>query len=176
MTMSKESVLTALQSDVLGQTPGGFLSAHLHKPEKAPLYQSALIKFLINGHFRFAATWSWWAFFGGAFFFFYRKMYLYGLIALGVDVVAAFFVPLGTLIVAVCCGAGAKYFYCKKFIEDLDVAGYPGKPAEEIRHTLTLLGGYNTWAIIVFILLSLMKIAVLIFSGAVLMTIFSGIQ
>jgi hypothetical protein len=174
--MGTETVLTALQPDIQGPTLGNMLASHLHKPEKAPLYQAALVKFVINGFFRFAATWSWWAFFGGAFYFFYRKMYLYGLIALGVDLVAAFIEPLASIIVAVCCGISAKYLYCKKFIDDLEVAGYPNKPASEVNNTLALLGGFNTWAVVVFFLLLFLKVVVLIFAGAILVAVFGGMS
>jgi hypothetical protein len=163
--MGAETVLTALGSDIFGKATGSLLAAHLHKPEKVPMFQGALAKFVFNGFFRFAATWSWWAFFGGAFYFFYRKIYLYGLIALGGDIIAAYIEPFTSIIVAICCGVSAKYLYCKKFIEDLEVAGYPNKPADEVNATLSLLGGFNTWAIIIFFLLMLLKIAILFFIG-----------
>jgi hypothetical protein len=174
MNMSTETVLKALQTDVQGHAVGEFLASHLHKPQKAPLFQAALAKFMINGHFRFAATWSWWAFFGGAFYFFYRKMYLYGLIALGSDIIAALTGPLTPVIVAVCCGISAKFLYCKKFIDDLDAAGYPNEPAETVNRTLALLGGYNVWAVVVFFVVKLLIIAVLIFTGAILLSALVG--
>jgi hypothetical protein len=174
--MSTEAVVGALQADVSGEEVGKLLASHLHKPEKARLFQAALTKFLINKHFRFAATWSWWAFFGGPFYFFYRKIYTYGLMVLAIDFAATFFVPLAGLIVAICCGVCAKNFYCKKFIEDLEIAGYPNEPSEKVNSVLAVLGGCNTWAIIAFFILFVLKIAVLLFAGAIMMWVAGNMQ
>jgi hypothetical protein len=157
-----DAVLAALQAEVQDQRVGSHLSAYLHKPQKAPLFQAALGKFLINGHLCFAATWSWWAFSGSACYFLYRKMYLVGLISFFAAVILAYVAEALSLIVPITCAISAKYLFCKKFIEDLEVAGYPAKPEDEVNRILFQIGGYNTWAIVVYFLFIILNIAALI--------------
>jgi hypothetical protein len=159
--MQPQKILAAMGDGVRGQAVENMLAAHLRKPEKARLFQSALSKFEINGFFRFTPTWSWWAFFGGAFYFFYRKMYLYGVAALALDILATCVAPFTALLVAIGCAMSAKFLYCKKFLDDLGIAGYPDKPTEEVNNTLGLLGGYNNWAIIVYFGLFILKLIAL---------------
>jgi hypothetical protein len=166
--MGTESVLTALQANIESQEVGNLLAAHLHKPEKAPLFQAALAKFVSNGSLRFASTWSWWAFFGSSFYFFYRKMYLYGLIALGFDIGIAFVLDHANPGVAIFSGLCAKYLYCTKFVKDLEASGYPNKPIDEVNHTLGQRGGYNTWAIVAAVFALLLQITMLFFADKII--------
>ncbi|MDR1489657.1 MAG: DUF2628 domain-containing protein [Desulfovibrio sp.] len=161
--MSIEAVLTSLQAEVQEHRVGSLLSTYLHKPRKAPLFQAALGKFLINGHLRFAATWSWWAFFGASFYFLYRKMYLFGLISFFAAVIIAYVDSALSVIVPVTCAISAKYLYCKKFIDDLEVAGYPTKPDDEMNRILFKIGGYNNWAIVAYFLLIILNASAAIF-------------
>lgn len=149
------------------------LRMHLHTPDKVEIYYDALRKCVVDSRFVFTATWSWWAFFGGAFYFFYRKMYKPGLLLLLPTVILWLLpIPMVGLIVNIGCGVAAKYLYCKKFVADLDIAGYPGRPAEEMYRALGRLGGYNNWAIWVGVLCyALSLIVTLVLFTAVLGTI-----
>lgn len=146
------------------------LLTHLRTPDKVDIYYDALRKCLEGNRLVFTATWSWWAFFGGAFYFFYRRMTRPGLLLLIPTVVLCFVpIPMVGFLVNVGCGVAAKYLYCKKFIGDLDIAGYPDRSPEEMHRSLARLGGYNSWAIWVAVLwYTLSLIVTIVLVGAVL--------
>ncbi len=146
------------------------LLTHLGTSDKVDIYYDALRKCIEGSRLVFTATWSWWAFIGGAFYFFYRKMTKTGLFLLIPTVVLWFVpIPLVGLLVNIGCGVTAKYLYCKKFIGDLDIAGYPDRPAEEMHRSLARLGGYNSWAIWVAVLCyALSLIVAIVILGTVL--------
>ncbi|MDR2137787.1 MAG: DUF2628 domain-containing protein [Synergistaceae bacterium] len=131
------------------------LAAHLQTPEKVSIYGAALDKCLVNGRVVFAATWSWWAWIGGAFYFFYRKMYTPGLVLLGVSLLLIVVpIPFVGLITWIISAVTAKYFYCKKFQQDLEISGYPDKPRDDVLRNLNRLGGYNTWAVVLGVIVN----------------------
>lgn len=60
--------------------------------------------------------------------------------------------------VAIGAGAYAKYSYIKKFISDLRLAGFGQESPQEVLTNLRFLGGYNTWAIVVPIVLAVLSV------------------
>ncbi|MBB5021594.1 DUF2628 domain-containing protein [Desulfurispira natronophila] len=138
------------------------LSAHLGKPEKAPLFVDALEKMFINNHLTFKPTWSWWAFLFSWAYLLYRRLYLYA----GLFFLANLITGLVGLNIAVMIAAGisAKYLYLKKFLEDLQKAGHGRLSGYAVRKNLEQLGGYHPWVIWVMAALavvSLLGIAIL---------------
>lgn len=69
-------IINALEEEARTGNVTQLLDPHLLTPKKAPLYEKALAKCLVNGYVSFAPTWSWWAMFEGPLYFFYRKMKL----------------------------------------------------------------------------------------------------
>lgn len=122
------------------------LESHLLKPEKVEVYKNGVIKNNINDVVSFKATWSWWAFLTTWAFFLYRKMYLQAGIFFVLSVFS-YMIPFGNFVIGIICGISAMYFYTKKLDNDLKIAGYENKPLEEVRTTLSMLGGYNSWVI-----------------------------
>lgn len=51
---------------------------HTYSAYKTEIYARACEKFYKDGEFKFAPTWSWWAFFFGALFYLRRRLYLLG--------------------------------------------------------------------------------------------------
>jgi type IV secretory pathway VirB6-like protein len=166
--------MKALNDDIQGEEVKELLSSHLHKPEKVEIYHTSLQKFFINQHLRFAATWSWWAFFGRAFFFFYRKIYLFGLIFLIIDIFTAATMPFIYILSGICYAIVAKYLYCKKFVDDLGIAGYSDKSRAEVTRNISLLGGYNNWAIVVYFIWMFGTIVFMVFIGAFILSLLGG--
>ncbi|GHV51687.1 hypothetical protein FACS1894216_06320 [Synergistales bacterium] len=146
--MLQSRIAAALDEKMATDEVRSLLEIHLKTPGKVSVYYDALSKCLINGHVVFTAMWSWWAFIGGPWYFFYRKMYKPGLIMLGISILLCFVpIPFGSAIICVAAAIMAKYLYCKKFVSDLEIAGYPEKSGSEISRSLGVLGGYNSWAI-----------------------------
>ncbi|MDR1943293.1 MAG: DUF2628 domain-containing protein, partial [Synergistaceae bacterium] len=136
-------------------------------------------KCVINGQMVFCGTWSWWAFFGGPFYFFYRKMYIPGLIiAASMLLLVVARVPFAVSLPAIASAITAKYLYCRKFVSDLGVAGYPDEPRGDVTHYLTRLGGSNTWAVVLGALLYAFAAAAVIYIilAVILVTAFANMS
>ncbi|WP_127959254.1 DUF2628 domain-containing protein [Serratia microhaemolytica] len=145
------------------------LEAHLQKPEKVDLFERAYKKFDVNGHLNFSLSWSWWAFFGGPFYFFYRKLYLIGIIVLTVGFVGTGIWNMLGLFGSIVCGLIAKFFYIQKFRNDLLLSRYGEISPSEVKRYLTILGGYNTWAIwAYFVGLIIVTVLVILIMGVLI--------
>jgi len=167
-------VMKALNNEMNSNEIHRLLQEHLQKPGKVGIFHAALSKFVINEHLHFSVTWSWWAFFCLGFYFLYRKIYLIGIIAIFIPLLAGLIPMLGivlAVIVWILCGISAKYLYCKKFIKDLSLSGYPDKPIDEVAMNISRFGGYNTWAIIVGIIYYIVLSVVFITSIGILLAI-----
>ncbi|WP_162473647.1 DUF2628 domain-containing protein [Serratia microhaemolytica] len=153
----------------------GLLEAHLQKPEKVQIFKDAYTKFNINNQFKFAFSWSWWAFFGGAVYFLYRKMYSMALVIAAAQIATAFLVSSNGLKFAflVMCGLFAKYCYIAKFRKDLLLAKYGESSLSKVKETLAALGGYHTWAIWVYFALTLSWVVFLLMAFLMASTMFS---
>jgi hypothetical protein len=167
--MLQSRTAAALDEKMATDEVRSLLDVHLKAPGKAPVYYDALSKCLINDHVVFTATWSWWAFLGGPWYFFYRKMYKPALITLAIGFLLFFVpIPFAGFIVCVASAVTAKYLYCKKFVKDLEIAGYPEKPASEISRSLGALGGYNSWAIWVGIIANIIGLLIMLTAVSIL--------
>lgn len=159
--MSVYNVVNALYHDMQrgGDETRLLLENHLKTPDKVSVYYSALSKCIVGSQLVFSPGWSWWAFFGGAFFYFYRKMYqpAFVLILLAVFL---FYSPVAfaSLAINIVSALVAKYLYCRKFIMDLARSGYPERPLGEAVQSLSVLGGYNTWAVVLGIFVNFLYI------------------
>lgn len=170
--MSEYRVLNSVESELKSGTLWELMSIHLMAPHKVDIYKKALEKHIVNDRFIFSPTWSWWAFFGGPFYYFYRKLYKPAIVLVLIAIVLFMVhIPLAGFLVNVASSIAAKYLYCKKFISDLDISGYPDRPRHEIIQALSKLGGYNSWAIVLGVLFNLLVIVVSI----ILIFIFAGI-
>jgi len=136
------------------------LEAHLKKTEKVSIYKPRVEANMMNGVPTFKTTWSWWAFFGTWIFFLYRKLYVEAAIFFGVFVLS-YFVPFLALVGAIISGVSAFFFYTKKFNKDLEIAGYEQKPLSEVKQSLQMLGGYNTWVIAVAVILTILELFII---------------
>jgi hypothetical protein len=167
-------VVETLRGDI--QSGGGavkvLLEAHLDKSDKVAYFYKALSKYIETiskpgwkpwkGGW---CKWSWWGFFGSFFYFFYRKMYFVAISFFAITIVAMFVVDYlldeGHIIasaMAITCGGSASSMYCRKFINDLKIAGYPNKSVEEVLPALRRRGGYNNWAIAPAVIISILAI------------------
>jgi len=122
------------------------LEAHLQKPEKVEIYKPRVKANIIEGEAKFRATWSWWAFGATWLFFLYRKMYLEAGVFFLLSIIGSR-EPLFTPVIMILAGVSAYYFYSKKFLKDLEIAKYGERSLDDVKESLKLLGGYNTWVI-----------------------------
>lgn len=163
--MANFNVINAVEKEFAA--PDGIrklLLTHLKTPDKTEIYLNGLRSCIQDGRFVFKATWSWWAFFGGAFYFFYRRMMKEGVIVLCLYTLTwGTLIPYAGLIISAGCAASAKYWYSKKFLEDLEASGFPSQPREDVERKLAGYGGYEAWAVwagvLVFIIGIIINIA-----------------
>ena len=133
------------------------IEAFIQKPEKTKWYIDAFGKFNVNGIDRVAWVWSWWAFGGGIFYLLYRKAYLGALIFFLANLVSSI-VPLGGILIWILQGGFSVYFVYLKYKNlKTQIESQIEDENERIR-TMQELGGYNTWAIWVGVILSILAL------------------
>ena len=132
----------------------------------AVFYMDQFSKFRLLGD-NFTVTWNWPAFFVPQIWLFYRKMYLFGLIAL----VLSAFAVVGWVVAGIAMGVSGNYLYyihAKKKLLDLQTTSDPAN----LMQTAQMLGG--TEPRIVWIIVIITIVAFLLFSASVF-TIIKGL-
>lgn len=137
------------------------IEAFIDKDEKTQWYQNAFKKFNVNGVDTMKWHWSWWAFGGGAGFLLYRKQYLYAFILFFSSFILGA-IPFVTFIIMILSGGYATYFIYKGFKNKLAEIEAKIEDKEKRIETMREVGGYHTWVIWVYALLSLFMFATLI--------------
>jgi len=133
------------------------IEAFIQKPEKTKWYIDAFGRFNVNGIDRVAWVWSWWAFGGGIFYLLYRKAYLGALIFFLANLVSSV-IPLGGILIWILQGGFSVYFVYLKYKNlKAQIESQIEDENERIR-TMQELGGYNTWAIWVGVILSILAL------------------
>ncbi len=130
------------------------LKAFVQKPEKYEWYRNAFSKIEANGG-KFTWVWSWWGLFGGVFFYLYRKAYIAALILFAASIVASF-IPFGGILVWVANGGAAPYFVYKRYQEMKRLVEAQETTPEKRIEAMKLAGGYNTWAIVLGVIINVL--------------------
>lgn len=123
------------------------IEAYIDKPEVTQWYVNAFKKFKINGVDHAAWNWSWWAFFGSVFFLLYRKAYTAAGV-LSLFLVLGWFIPFGWTILWILSGGYSPFYIYKRYKETLLNVEAEIEDEQERLETMRLLGGCNTWAIV----------------------------
>ncbi len=130
------------------------LKAFVQKPEKYDWYRNAFAKIDANGG-KFTWVWSWWALFGGVFFYLYRKAYIPALVFFAASIVASF-IPFGGLVIWIANGGVASFFVYKRYQEMKRLVEAQETTPEKRIEAMKLAGGYNTWAIVLGVIINVL--------------------
>lgn len=106
----------------------------------------------------FSASWNWSAFFFPYAWLFYRKMYLFGVIALAVSFIFSF---IGWFVSGLVVGIAGNFWYYYHATKKIQMLRF-SFPNENIEGRLALLGGTNpvvAWIVAIFYFGSLMFLA-----------------
>jgi len=141
------------------------IEAFIDKPEKTLWYQNAFSKFNINGVDSMKWHWSWWAFGGGAGFLLYRKEYLAAFI-LFIGSFILGMIPFAGLLIMILSGGLSTFFIYKGFKRKLAEVEQNVKDIETRISTMREIGGYHTWVIWVYGILSALLLS---FVGSMLL-------
>lgn len=168
----------AQPKDISSDYEAKMLEAFVGKPdapEKGLWYANAFAKYNMNGVDQMAWNWSWWAFFGGIWFLLYRKAYAAagGLFLISL---ASAFIPFAGLIVWILSGGYSTYFVYKVYkTKKFEIEAAQQNESDRIA-TMSLLGGYNQWALVVAIILNVLVFIGLIMVGAGIAAAAAGMQ
>ncbi len=141
------------------------IEAFIDKPEKTLWYQNAFSKFNINGVDSMKWHWSWWAFGGGAGFLLYRKEYLAAFI-LFIGSFILGMIPFAGLLIMILSGGLSTFFIYKGFKRKLAEVEQNVEDIETRISTMREIGGYHTWVIWVYGILSALLLS---FVGSMLL-------
>jgi len=129
------------------------IEAFVDKPSETLWYQNAFSKFNINGVDKLTWHWSWWAFGGGAAFLLYRKQYMAALILFTGSMILGM-IPFVSIIIMILAGGYSTYFVYKGFQRKLAEIEATVDTNEKRIETMREVGGYHTWVIWVYAVLS----------------------
>ena len=141
------------------------IEAFIDKPEKTLWYQNAFSKFNVNGVDSMKWHWSWWAFGGGAGFLLYRKEYLAAFI-LFIGSFILGMIPFAGLLIMILSGGLSTFFIYKGFKRKLAEVEQNVEDIETRISTMREIGGYHTWVIWVYGILSALLLS---FVGSMLL-------
>ena len=98
--------------------------------------------------------WSWWAFFGGVWFLFYRKLYLEGFSfwIFGI-ILTYFFGPVIMIPLMICVGGFAPWILYKRYLKIKREVEYTTSDNKERLFLMEDLGGYNKYVIPILIMI-----------------------
>lgn len=148
---------------------GRALEAYIQTPDKLGWYKMCFSKYDVNGVEKYAWSWSWYAFFFGPIYLAYRKCYLE---AVGIWVLTTLFscfIAVGgivSLAISIAIGGSAPYLVYRRYKKMADQVEMTENNYERQLEMLRELGGVNTIARNIFIV---------IYGLVVLMGIFFGI-
>jgi len=130
------------------------IEAFVDKPSATLWYQNAFSKFSIHGVDKLTWHWSWWAFGGGAAFLLYRKQYMAALILFTGSMILGM-IPFVSIILMILAGGYSPYFVYKGFKRKLTEIEATVDTNEKRIETMREVGGYHTWVIWVYAILSI---------------------
>jgi len=139
------------------------IEAFIDKPSKTLWYQNAFEKFNLHGVSRPKWHWSWWAFGGGAAFLLYRKQYLAAFILFFVSISLGM-IPFLSIIIMILAGGYSTYFIYKGFRKKLEEIEQNIEDEETRIETMRAVGGYHSWVVWVYGILSALFFFVVIFA------------
>ena len=116
---------------------------------RADLYRARFERFRSGGETRFAFSWNWPAFFGGAWWYLYRKMYWWTLLDLDVSIIlgCTVFVPFLWAAARAVTGDYLYFRWAEWKIREARPRFPGGPPSGETTHLARLAreGGVNRW-------------------------------
>lgn len=116
--------------------------------DSAEWYAEAFKKFSQVEHRYPVWKWSWWAFFGGIWFLFYRKLYLEGFAFWMIGIIITFlFGPWSMLPLMVCLGGFAPWILYRRYSKIKREVEYTTSDKKERLFLMEDLGGCNKWII-----------------------------